>query len=272
PPINCPNVRPDCTVCFQEGFAKAMEHALTTYYPEYQTAVETQNLKLAGLGALWWGDPTLLTGSLLTPVMDPLNQPAWLADIATTLIEPGLELDPRAATYFTHTAATNQACQANLLAGSTLGLLKLPTEQLDPEAPGLAALEELKRNMADRESAGDTWQRSVLLFTDKDILSPQYAKGSIFGGEDSKMGTTNPTGHACLGQTTFLQVFQKEEVIASVGRVVQRPTACIAGVTLVPIVPTPMTFTVPRWHSDWVSVPEGYDIPRLEGEPQRVEP
>ncbi|MGL4608962.1 MAG: hypothetical protein ACRCYY_04645, partial [Trueperaceae bacterium] len=38
PPINCPNVRPDCTVCFQEGFAKAMEHALTTYYPEYQTA------------------------------------------------------------------------------------------------------------------------------------------------------------------------------------------------------------------------------------------
>jgi hypothetical protein len=272
PPLTCPNARPDCTTCFTEGFARAMKHAMTVYYPDYQATVETQNLALTALGALWWGDATLLNGSLIVPVTDPPNQPLWTADIATSLIQPGLELDPRAATYYTQTAATNQTCQANLLAGSTLGLIKLPTEELDPEAPGLTQLEELKRDMADRESAGDTWMRTMLLFTDRKALSPQYAKGFIFGGEDSKMGTTNPTGHACLGQNTFLQVFQKEEVIQSVGRLVQRPTACIVGLTLVPITPAPITFTIPRWHTDWVSVPEGYELPRVEGEPTRVEP
>jgi hypothetical protein len=272
PPLTCPKARPDCAVCFEEGFARAMEHAMTVYYPEYQVAVEAQNLVLTGLGALWWGDPTLLNGSLIAPVTDPLSQRLWLEDIAITLIQPGLDIDPRAATYFTQTAVTNQTCQTNLVAGSTLGLIKLPDEQLGSEAPGLSELEELKRNMSDRESAGDTWQRTMLLFTNRDALSPQYAKGFVFGGENSKMGTSTPTGHACLGQTSFLQVFQQEEVVQSVGRLVQRPTACIVGVTLVPTLPAPITFTVPRWHTDWVSVPEGYDIPRVEGEPERVEP
>jgi hypothetical protein len=179
-----------------------------------------------------------------------------------------------AAVYFTQTAALDVGCQTALLAGTTLGLYKLPTETFDPATPGLNELEELKRLMADRESAGDTWQRTPLLFGDRTALSPKYRKTTLplanFFGEPAKFGTATPTAHACLGQTTFLQLFQKFEVITPPYRSVQRLTACLVGVTLVPLIPQPLVFSEPRWHSDWSSVPEGYTIPNVEGEPQRV--
>ena len=277
----CPQANPACPVCIERGFATGMEHAMSAYYPEYLEAVYTKAVvPIAALGGLTWSSTPLVTdGALLAPVQSVENVPDLLQDVANRLIKGGVQDDPRAATYYTQTAAMDVACRAALLVGTRTGLLRLPTESFDPLQPGLLKLELRKRLLSDRESAGSTWKRTLTLLTgwDAEALHPKYTRSSswaanFFFGEPSHLGAGTPTQAACLGQVAFFELYQKpaDLVVATYHPITRRALCWVGpfiGATLAPVPPKIMIFAGPRWHSDWVSVPEGYHIPRTEGEP-----
>ena len=280
----CPMPKASCAPCIDKGLRAGMEHAMTTYYPEYQQAVyERAVLPLVALGGITWSSSPLVTdGALIAPVADPTEFPNLLLDVAEILIADGVEIDPRAAVYYTQTAALDEGCRRMLIAGTTLGLIPLPNEmEMSGTAPGLFKLEMHKRELASRESAGDTWRRTPTMITsfDGDQIYPRYAKSdgplqNFFSGEESRLGTGLPGQAACLGLTTFFQMFQKTEVVIPYYHPIIRRATCwlpdfppLPSVTYAPLVPRLMVLTGPRWHTDWVTVPEGYHIPRAEGEP-----
>ncbi len=284
----CPEAKPGCEDCVREGVETAWEHIQSAYYADYQQDVAEQvvaPLTAAG-GLLWSEDPLLSDGALVAPIADITNTPNVLRDVAGTLIPEGVKLDPRAATYFTQTAAPppegDLGCRRALLAGSKFGLIRLPGQTLDPLAPGLPRLEDLKRTLADRESAGETYKRTLMMLLkwNKEELYPKYTKGegflgNVFSGEDARFGTADPGLYACLGYTTFFEVYQKLiDPVVSLTRPITRPSVCwiefIPGLTLVPLVPELMIWANPRWHTEWVAVPEGFDIPNVKGNPQNA--
>ena len=245
--------------------------------------LEQAVLPLAGLGGLPWGtNPTLSDGGIISPVFDPSNIPNLLRDVAEILIQDGAQIDPRSALYYTQTAAMDEGCRRALLAGTTTGLFPLPTEmQQRSTAPGLFKLEMHKRELASRESAGDTWRRTMLMLLkfNKEEIYPKYAAAenptdNYFRGEEPRAATGLPLHHACLGQATFFQMFQKQvDIVVPYYHPIMRQAVCwvsyippIPGITVAPVPPRFMVFSVPRWHTDRVSVPEGYHIDRF-GEP-----
>lgn len=281
----CPEAKPGCSDCVDEGVKTAWDHIQKEYYPAYQETVAKSVVgKLTAEGGLLWSsDPLLTDGSLVVPIADLTNIPNVLNDVATSLIPEGVKLDPRAATYYTQTAAPppqgDIGCRRALLLGSKLGLIRLPGQGIDPLAPGLPELEELKRTLADRESAGETYKRTLMMplkWSETEIY-PKYTEGNgvlsnIFSGEDARFGTADPGVYACLGYATFFQVYQKLlDPVITISRPITRPTLCwidyIPGITIVPKLPELMIWANPRWHTEWAAVPEGYDIPRVKGKP-----
>ena len=277
----CPTPNARCPGCIDQGFRRAMEHAMSTYYPQYIANVYAEAvLPIAALGGLTWSSTPLITdGALIAPVASVENVPDLMKDVADMLIADGLEIDPRAAEYYTQTAAMDNYCRAALLVGRFQELYYLPTESFDSTLPGIPALELHKRVLSDRESAGSTWRRTFAMLAqwDDEALHPKYSRGenfvsNIFGGEPSRLGSATPTHHACLGQVPFFEIYQEPvEVVVPAHLPVFRRASCwngvIPGLTVAPTVPRLMVFTGPRWHTDWVSVPEGYHIPRTKGEP-----
>lgn len=282
----CPDPKVGCEDCVREAVKNAWEHIQSEYYPDYQRAVvEKVVVPLTAAGGLLWSeDPLLSDGALVSPIGDVTNIPNVLGDVATTLIPEGVKIDPRAATYYTQTAAPppqgDIGCRRALLAGAKFGLIRLPGQTLDPSAPGLPPLEDLKRTLADRESAGETYKRTLMMLLkwSKEEIYPKYTEGegflsNVFSGEEAKFGTADPGLYACLGYTTFFEVYQKlVDPVVSVYRPITRPSVCwieyIPGLTLVPLLPEVMIWANPRWHTEWAAVPEGFDIPNVKGEPQ----
>ncbi len=284
----CPEAKPGCEDCVREGIKEAWTHIQKEYYPDYQQAVLEKvitPLTVAG-GLLWSEDPLLTDGALVAPIADFTNIPDVLGDVATKLIPEGIKIDPRAATYYTQTAAPppqgDMGCRRALLVGSKLGLIRLPGQTLDPSAPGLPRLEDLKRTLSDRESAGETYKRTLMMLLkwSKEEIYPKYTEGdgmfaNIFSGEEARFGTADPGLYACLGYTTFFQVYQKLiDPVVSVHRPITRPSVCwteyIPAFTLVPLLPEVMIWANPRWHTEWAAVPEGFDIPNVKGEPKNA--
>ena len=282
----CPEPRGACQACIRERLLDAWQHAMTVYYPEYQAQVVSEVLTpLVALGALPWSGTPLLNdgGSLIMPVADPANAPLLIEDVAQRLIPEGLRLDPRAATYYTQTAAMDLGCRAALGVGSRAGLLRLPTENPYPEPlPGLYKLEELKRLLSSRESAGDTWKRTfaMLLTWDRTQLYPRYATptGSLENllfGEPARTGAGLPTQAACLGVAPFFEVYQKQDTVPIAHRPIVRHATCwvsyfppVTGIVFAPLPPHVMVFAGPRFHTTWASVPEGFAIPNTRNRPQ----
>ena len=282
----CPEPKAGCEDCVREAVKTAWEHVQREYYPDYQRAVARRVVAplVAAGGLLWSEDPLLSDGALVAPIADVTNTPNVLGDVATTLIPEGVKLDPRAATYYTQTAAPppqgDIGCRRALLAGSKFGLFLMPGQELDPLAPGLPKLEDLKRTLADRESAGETYKRTLMMFFkwSEEEIYPLYTVGegpfsNIFSGKEARFGTADPGLYACLGYATFFEVYQKLiDTVVSVHRPITRPSVCwlgyVPGLTLVPLLPEVMIWTNPRWHTEWAAVPEGFDIPNVKGEPQ----
>lgn len=279
----CPEAKPGCQECIEKGLERAYEH-MPTYYQDYVTTVlEDVVVPLHAAGGLNWRDgPTPGSGALTVPIssLNPADTVNVLTDLTTEIIPDALGDNPEAATYFMQPGVLNDPCRA-LWAG--LGFefpVALPGEPFDPTAPGIPELEMLKREFADRESAGDTWKRTLtmLLTWDQEAIYPKYTQGegmfsNIFSGEDSKLGLAMPLAYACLGYTTMFQVFEKlADVVVMVHRPAIRLTTCwfeyVPGLTVAPGTPHIITTAYPRFHTDWVSVPEGYAIPRVEGTPQ----
>jgi hypothetical protein len=279
----CPDAKPGCGDCVQEGIERAYEH-MPTYYQDYVADVTMKVLvPLHAAGGLNWREgPVPGSGALTVPIasLNPADTIDVMTNLTTEIIPDALGDNPEAATYFMQPGVLNDPCRA-VWAG--LGFefpVALPGNAFDPTAPGIAKLEMLKREFADRESAGDTWKRTLmmLLTWDKEAIYPKYTRGegpfsNIFSGEESKLGLAAPLPYACLGYTTMFQVYEEmADVVVMAHRPAVRLTTCwieyIPGITVAPGTPHIITTVNPRFHTDWVSVPEGYAIPRVKGTPQ----
>lgn len=277
----CPQAKPGCGECIQEKLQSARAH-YPVYYADYVETVLTEVVgKLTALGALNWRESLLPgSGALIAPVMgtDPQTILDTSADFYGRIVPEAVTQDPRAAVYFTQAGLLNDPCRL-AFPGVDFGLPGLPVP-FDPTAPGLAALEMVKRDLADRESAGDTWKRTLnlLLTWNPDELYPKYTRpdgyfDNLFGGEPSRLGVMTPLQHSCLGETTFFMVYEKlVDVTVLAHRPVVRGAVCwvgyIPGVTAAPGTPHVITLADTRFHTDWAAVPEGYAIPHVEGVPQ----
>lgn len=275
----CPDAKPGCGDCINEGLERAQEH-----YPKYakdyfETVITDVYGTLSAAGGLNWRESMVPgSGALTVPVMtlNPVTGYETVADFTTRILPEAIQEDPRAVDYYSQAGALNDPC-ATAMPGLQVGLPGLPGA-FDPTAPGLAGLEMFKRELADREDAGDTWKRTVsLLFNwDEEALYPQYTKadgilGNMFGGEEAKGGLLTPLQYACLGAATFFQVSEKFEPAPLVHRPVIRVTTCwipgtiFPGLTVAPNTPHIVTLTGPRFHTEWATVPEGYAIPNVKG-------
>lgn len=273
PTAECPEAPSGCADCVKERIQTAREHSMENYYPDYLEDIATALATYMPL-ALPWQSPLLVPGgSLIAPV--------WAVDAPfDDLIQLALDAsddDPRAVAYFFQAASDNNVCQA-LMPPPVMALLKsLPLESFDLGTPGIPKLEGWKRTLADREDAANTWKRFDYFWNGVDNIYPKYdSKGPSFlgtGGEDAVLTLGPPSLHACMGYATFLQVSQKVDVIVDVFPGYSRRAACLidappyVGVTASPSVPEPFLFTGPRTHLGWNAVPEGYDIPGVEGKP-----
>ena len=270
PLSTCPTPRQACVECAAEQVLEAKEHALAEYYPDYLEDVGealAQNMTLA----LPWQGPLITPGgSLISPVtgLEPPYEP--LVDMA---LEASQE-DPRAVSYFFQASAYSLPCKATVPPQVVDLLYRLPGDEFDPEAPGLKPLERFKRHLADREDAYDTHTRFNYWWNGEDSIYPQYtaAGAGILGaaGEDSILAVGTPLLHACLGYAVIFQVSQEFNAYVRLPGFIRRAT-CLSSAfpfvapTLTP--PVPQTVEGFFFHTDWVSVPEGMDIPGVEGEP-----
>ena len=269
----CPSAPGACNGCIRRQYYEAKTHSLSTYYPEYiqdVTAALAQNMALA----LPWRSPLITPGGSLTAPIFDVNLPfAALVDMAAA----GAEEDPRAPAYFFQAGAMNNPCQA-VMPPTVLDILRrLPGDRFDPTAPGLKHLEKYKRTLADREDAGDTQARFDYWWNGKDNLYPKYTAAGPpafgVGGEDARLALGPPLLHACMGYAIFFQVRQDVDVITKPVPGFSRRAMCLkatppfVGVTIAKPLDVFWTFEGPRFHTAWHSVPEGFDIPGVEGEP-----
>ncbi|CAN5858831.1 hypothetical protein BH24DEI2_BH24DEI2_22670 [soil metagenome] len=265
----CPNAPPLCLGCVLRQLAVAVEHMYTAYYPLYVervVAAVSENLP----GALVWQSPLLEPGGSVTAPITDKGLPTQLAE----LIQNAARQDPRALAYLLQTGAVADECLP-FMPRSILALVaRLPNETADPDLPGIKELERFKRDLASVESAGSTYTRTPLFWNGLKGLYPHYDRaGGFLIGEDAVTAISTPQFHACMGYAVFFHVYQEMEVVLEPYRPLQRPAACLVfappfvGATVVPPVPLPWTYTGPRFHTDWTSVPEGYDIPHVKDTP-----
>lgn len=270
----CPMPNSGCIKCIAQRYADTGKTLYTDYYPEYLKNGLAALAKAMPTG-LMWGDVNKLDFSFLQPLGSLDLNFLGIADLA----KAAQSKDLRGAAYMTQSGAYSRVCQPSVALLSDAGaklldLLKtLPGEGLDVRSPGLKQLEELKRSLADRESAGDSATRLLRAITRMDgtELNPKYIRdkgNDLLGLGDypqSRRGTTLPSQYACLGYVTVFKVFPETETQTIGGGL--RPAACwgLPPVTVVPILPA--VLVAPRLHTDWVAVPEGYDVPGVRGLP-----
>ena len=268
----CPNAPGGCASCVLRAVAAAKAHAVETYYPQYLSDVAAalaENMALA----LPWASPLASTGgSLIAPIMGFDLPFTDLINMAKTAADS----DPRAISYFFQTSAYSHTCQA-VVPPQVLDVLRpLPGDVFDPQAPGLKPLEKYKRTLADREDAGDTYVRFDYWWNGRDGIYPRYTRAGAGvlggGGEDAVLAVGPPLLHACMGYATFFGVSQEFTAYARLPGFVRRAT-CLSA--LPPFVaptltapPLPQTVEGLFFHTDWNAVPEGMDIPGVEGTPR----
>ena len=151
----------------------------------------------------------------------------------------------------------------DLLGGSTLGTLnqavrRFPLETDRDGAPGLPALEALKRTLSNREG----------------VFSRPLQWADAFGqGPEPRgsSGAATPYEYASVGHAVILGL-QSSFVIEVSPRIPIFWRSCLTE-TIPPIpvpipVPMPLVLMGARVETQWQSVPEGYDIRNLIGTPR----
>ena len=279
PTTLCPSPASGCINCVAKGYARASEQLYTRYYPDYLRTGLQALLKQLPTGVLW-GDWDKLQFTYTQPVGNfGLPNLSAVIDLARRAQAD----DARGGVYITQSGLYNAFCQpsAVLLGRGGKALLEalkiLPGEALDPFRPGLPKLEELKRDLADRESAGDSAERTLKAIVNWDgrELEPRYvrppsAQLDLLGGRaEARRGTTTPGQYACLGYVTLFMVKPKLEQKTIGGGL--RSNTCFPDQTLVPftlVAVPPLLLVAPRLHTDWRAVPEGYAVPGVVGRPQ----
>lgn len=272
---SCPIPNSKCLECIAQRYAESTQTLYTVYYPDYLKTVTAALFEKMPTGIVW-GDLNRLEFSFTQPVGSLNLNLSQVLEIS----RQAQSQDLRGAAYFNQGGAYAKVCQPSVaLLGQDgkrlLELLRtLPGESLNVENPGLQQLEQLKRGLANRESAGDSAERTLraILRWDEGELNPKYARGSAnnllnpFADlSPARNGTTTPTQYGCLGYVTLFKVWPKTETKTIGGGA--RLAACwgIPPLTVAPV--PPLVLAAPRLHTDWAAVPEGYPIPGVKGAP-----
>ena len=240
-----------------EAYRRGLEHAMTVYYPQYWRQVLeliATNIPLA----LWWDGvypvlPGQLSGLVLQPIAG-LPNPQQYVNLA-------LEAQRTDLRGFAYILARYPFL--DLLGGSTLGKLnqavrRLPLEADRDGAPGLPALEELKRTLSNRES----------VFSRPLQWADALGQGPAPQGSS---GAATPYEYAGVGHAVILGL-QASFVIEVSPRVPIFWRSCLT--ETIPPVPVPIPVPMPlvlmgaRVDTSWQSVPEGYAIRNLVGTPR----
>ena len=240
-----------------QAYRHGLEHAMTTYYPQYWQQVLELIAKTIPL-ALWWDGvypvlPGQTSGLVLQPIVST-PQPQQYVDLALE----AQRHDPRGFAYM-----LARYPFVNLLAGDVRSVLgeavrRLPTETDRNGAPGLARLEELKRSLSKREGI---FSRPV-----------QWADMLGRGPEpQGSSGAATPYEYAGVGQAVMLSL-QSSFAVEVSPRVPIFWRMCLSeSFPPVPVpvpVPMPLVLMAARVDTQWQSVPEGYAIANVLGTPQ----
>jgi hypothetical protein len=247
-------------------YAEAMKHALTKYYPDYWIDVAKafamympQALDWGGFGPTSSLVPGTEGGSLIAPVYASLPNPVQFVNLATK----AAALDPLVGYSY---IMQKYPYLLNPLGNSVLqnkGVLSL-ANITGETTTGISQLEQLKYKLSTRE----------------DIFNRPY--------QWSLTGKAKPTGSEgvgtlreveAIGYAPFLRVFSKVDtevsprpviLMVSCGQLVFTPfPTLVEKIYPVAVSPAPMpvTYIAPRVHTQWMSVPEGYEIPKVKGVP-----
>jgi hypothetical protein len=247
-------------------YAEAMKHALTKYYPDYWIDVAKafamympQALDWGGFGPTSSLVPGTEGGSLIAPVYASIPNPVQYVNLATK----AAALDPLVGYSYImqkYPYMLNPIGNAVLQNKGVLSLANITGET----TTGIAQLEQLKYNLSTRE----------------DIFKRPY--------QWSLTGAAKPTGNTgvgtlreveAIGYAPFLRVYSKVDkeisprpvmLMVSCGQLVFTPFPnLVERIYPVPVSPAPLpvAYIVPRVHTEWMSVPEGYEIPKVKGVP-----
>jgi hypothetical protein len=148
-------------------------------------------------------------------------------------------------------------------------LVTLPTEQFPINDPGIKALEDAKIKLTTRE----------------DIFARTYQWADTFGYHTGggpkpkgKTGAATVLEYEGVGHVPILELQARYDVeISPRVPILWRECNQLDIVSVIPPVvtltpvpmptPMPITHALPRVHTGWVSVPEGYGIPNIQGVP-----
>lgn len=247
-------------------YAEAMKHALTKYYPDYWIDVAKafamympQALDWGGFGPTSSLVPGTEGGSLIAPVYASIPNPVQYVNLATK----AAALDPLVGYSYImqkYPYMLNPIGNAVLQNKGVLSLANITNET----TTGIAQLEQLKYKLSTRE----------------DIFNRTY--------QWSLTGAAKPTGNTgagtlreveAIGYAPFLRVYSKVDkeisprpvmLMVSCGQLVFTPFPnLVERIYPVPVSPAPLpvAYIVPRVHTEWMSVPEGYEIPKVKGVP-----
>jgi hypothetical protein len=232
-----------------EAYRRGLEHAMTTYYPQYWQQVLELIVKTIPL-ALWWDGvypvlPGQTSGLVLQPIVSTPH-PGQYVNLA-------LEAQQRDLRGFAYILARYPFL--NLLGGDIFSRLgetvrKLPTETDRDGEPGLSQLEELKRTLSKREG----------------IFSRPLQWADIVGQGPEPQGSSGaatPYEYAGVGHAVMLGLQSSFAVEVSPRVPIFWRVCFTESIPPLPVpvpVPMPLVLMGARVDTVWQSVPEGYPI------------
>lgn len=265
----CPSPSSDCINCATRNFTRSLlQDQMARYYPDYLSEVSqaiTNHLPTA----LLWNNP--FNGAVIVPV----------ADISILLPSRMLESFREAANkeiiapqYYFQTGADNLVCQPFMPNDLISVLVGVPGYGYNENSPGISTLEEVKKTLSSRESAGDTRKRFNEWIFGKSHLLPKYDENGAgffgIGGKHAYDSLANPLTYSCFGFASIYQITSKWETIIDSSKITTVMDACYvppfqASATVA--FASPMSFTGQRAHTALLTIPEGYEIPNVQGTP-----
>jgi hypothetical protein len=261
----CPNLA--CLKCMVEGYFRAQAKQLQ-YYADYLADVATAVATHLPT-SLWWELPLDGTGAIMTPIMD-LATP--LPGSLLLMLREATEAEVIAPLYYLQTAAylsdTNPTCQPIGMPKALLdALVMIPGYGYNADNPGIETLEAYKYRLSNRESVSEVRERHLstqfAAYPPESMQQPFFARTGTYGTPAYDANST-PFMHACYGYSPLLMTYAELDVIVEFKRPLYR-TACVPIGN--PLIPFPWFFAGFRMETDLVTVPEGYEIPYVQGVP-----
>ncbi len=252
---------------YQKRFEDVLKHSDQKYYRDYWLDVYKaidgwmpQALDWDGVREVS-GPVGTPGGSIISPVHSPQPNTAQYIELANR----AQGIDPRGFNYIMQQYRGQQASKANLK--------KAQGDQVEPGYPGLPNIERLKYDLSD-PNRDIFYRKPAMKWSSLFYARPEGSKG--IGSLEEQQN---------VGHATFLRVWARKDLEYSprevhvyvkckketkdylISRVDKQGTNRFGDVDLVPGCCTPVTFRKTRVHSDWQSIPEGYQIPYVRGIP-----